>query len=181
MPQYGNFTFEETGLEGCVVIKPKVFTDARGYFCETFRANLFAEAGLPVFVQHNQSLSTQGVLRGLHMQKQYPQGKLVRAMLGSVYDVAVDMRPGSPTYGKWAGVELSDSNMWSFFVPAGFAHGFLVLSETALFAYQCTDYYHPDDEAGIRYDDSAIGVEWPLARVGGQPQLSDKDAALPYL
>ena len=179
MAQYGNFTFEETGLADCVIIKPKVFEDARGYFCETFRANLFEEAGLPAFVQHNQSFSQQGVLRGLHRQRQFPQGKLVRAMVGRIYDVAVDMRDGSATYGKWMGVELSDENKWSLYVRPGFAHGFLVLSEKALFVYQCTDYYHADDEIGFRYDDPSIGVQWPLD--GITLMLSDKDAALPFL
>ena len=149
-------------IEGLYVIEPTVFRDERGYFMETYNQNDFKEAGLNmVFVQDNQSMSVKGVLRGLHFQKQYPQGKLVRAVRGTVFDVAVDLRTHSETYGKWYGVELSAENKKQFYIPEGFAHGFLVLSDEAEFAYKCTDFYHPNDEGGMAWNDPEIGIEWP--------------------
>ena len=165
-------------IEGLYVIEPTVFPDERGYFVETYNQNDFREAGLDmVFVQDNQSMSVRGVLRGLHFQKQYPQGKLVRVVKGTVFDVAVDLRAGSDTYGKWYGVELSEENKKQFYIPEGFAHGFFVLSETAEFCYKCTDFYYPEDEGGVRFDDPAIGIEWPLIP-GVEPILSPKDKLL---
>ncbi|MCR4939972.1 MAG: dTDP-4-dehydrorhamnose 3,5-epimerase [Treponemataceae bacterium] len=150
------------GIEGLYVITPKVHGDSRGYFMETYNQNDMKEAGLDiVFVQDNQSMSTKGVLRGLHFQKEYPQMKLVRVIKGSVFDVAVDIRQGSETYGKWFGVELSEENKKQFLIPKGFAHGFLVLSDVAEFCYKCSDFYHPDDEGGIAWNDPEIGIEWP--------------------
>ncbi len=150
------------GIEGLCVITPTVHGDARGYFMETYNQNDMQEAGLTMtFVQDNQSSSTKGVLRGLHFQKQYPQGKLVRAIRGTVFDVAVDLRSGSPTYGKWFGIELSEENHKQFYIPQGFAHGFLVLSDNAEFCYKCTDFYHPGDEGGIAWNDPKIGIAWP--------------------
>ncbi len=164
-------------IEGLKVIEPTVFGDERGYFMETYQYNDYKEAGLDMeFVQDNQSSSTKGVLRGLHFQKQFPQGKLVRVVSGEVFDVAVDLRPGSKTYGKWFGVILSAENKKQFYIPENFAHGFLVLSDTAEFFYKCTDYYHANDEGGIRYDDPAVGVEWPIPE-GMELILSDKDKA----
>ncbi len=162
-------------IEGLYVIEPAVFKDQRGYFMETYNQNDFKEAGLDmVFVQDNQSMSVRGVLRGLHYQKQYPQGKLVRAVRGTVFDVAVDLREKSATYGKWFGVILSAENKKQFYIPEGFAHGFLVLSEEAEFAYKCTDFYHPGDEGGLKWDDPAIGVEWPIEE-GMELIISEKD------
>ena len=150
------------GIAGLCIIQPAVHGDSRGYFMETYNQNDMQEAGLDmVFVQDNQSMSVKGVLRGLHFQKQFPQGKLVRVIKGSVFDVAVDLRPGSETYGKWFGVELTEENKKQFYIPEGFAHGFLVLSEIAEFCYKCTDFYHPGDEGGLAWNDPAIGVEWP--------------------
>ena len=158
----GKITVTKTHIDGLVVIEPKVFGDNRGYFMETYNQNDMAEAGLNmVFVQDNQSMSTKGVLRGLHYQKKFPQGKLVRAIKGRVFDVAVDLREGSETYGQWYGVELSDENKKQFYIPEGFAHGFLVLSDTAEFCYKCTDFYHPEDEGGLAWNDPLIGIEWP--------------------
>ena len=149
-------------IEGLYVIEPTVFKDERGYFMETYNQNDFKEAGLDmVFVQDNQSMSVKGVLRGLHYQKQYPQGKLVRAVRGTVFDVAVDLREKSATYGKWFGVELSEENKKQFYIPEGFAHGFLVLSDMAEFCYKCTDFYHPGDEGGMAWNYPEIGIEWP--------------------
>ena len=149
-------------IAGLYVIEPAVHGDSRGYFMETYNQRDMAEAGLNmVFVQDNQSMSTKGVLRGLHFQKQYPQGKLVRVIRGRVFDVAVDLRPGSETYGKWYGLELSEENKKQFYISEGFAHGFLVLSETAEFCYKVTDFYHPGDEGGLAWNDPAIGIEWP--------------------
>ncbi|MDO4264977.1 MAG: dTDP-4-dehydrorhamnose 3,5-epimerase [Eubacteriales bacterium] len=162
-------------IEGLYVIEPTVFRDERGYFMETYNQNDFKEAGLDMtFVQDNQSQSVKGVLRGLHYQKQYPQGKLVRAVRGSVFDVAVDLRTQSKTYGKWYGVELSEDNKKQFYIPEGFAHGFLVLSDVAEFAYKCTDFYHPGDEGGLYFRDPDIGVEWPVPE-GTELILSEKD------
>jgi dTDP-4-dehydrorhamnose 3,5-epimerase len=150
------------GIEGLCVIEPAVHGDSRGYFSETYNQNDMREAGLDlVFVQDNQSGSAKGVLRGLHFQKEYPQGKLVRVIKGLVFDVAVDLRTGSETYGKWYGVELSAENHKQFYIPKGFAHGFLVLSDGAEFCYKCTDFYHPGDEGGIAWNDPEIGVVWP--------------------
>ena len=150
------------GIEGLCVIEPAVHGDARGYFMETYNQRDMEEAGLDMaFVQDNQSCSTKGVLRGLHFQKEYPQGKLVRVIRGTVFDVAVDLRKGSATYGKWYGQILSEENKLQFYIPEGFAHGFLVLSDVAEFCYKCTDFYHPGDEGGLAWNDPVIGVEWP--------------------
>ncbi len=166
-------------IEGLKVIEPTVFGDARGYFVETYNENDFKEAGINViFVQDNQSGSKKGVLRGLHFQKEFPQDKLVRAISGEVYDVAVDLRPGSKTYGKWYGVLLSAENKKQFFIPKNFAHGFLVLSETAEFAYKCSDFYHPNDEGGLIWNDPDIGVQWPIPE-GMELTLSEKDQKWP--
>lgn len=149
-------------IEGLYVIEPKVFGDDRGYFMETYNYNEMKENGLDmVFVQDNQSMSVKGVLRGLHYQKNFPQGKLVRVVSGTVYDVAVDIRPGSETYGQHFGVTLSAENKKQFYISEGFAHGFYVLSDTAEFCYKVTDFYHPDDEGGILWNDPDIGIEWP--------------------
>ncbi len=149
-------------IEGLYIIEPAVHGDARGYFVETYNQRDMAEAGLNmVFVQDNQSMSVKGVLRGLHFQKEYPQGKLVRVIKGRVFDVAVDLRKDSATYGKWYGVELTEENKKQFYISEGFAHGFLVLSETAEFCYKVTDFYHPGDEGGLAWNDPEIGIEWP--------------------
>lgn len=150
------------GIEGLCVITPTVHGDERGYFVETYNQQDMKEAGLEMaFVQDNQSSSSKGVLRGLHYQKKYPQGKLVRVIRGSVYDVAVDLRVDSNTYGKWFGIELSEENHKQFYIPEGFAHGYLVLSEWAEFCYKCTDFYHPGDDGGLVWNDPAIGIKWP--------------------
>ena len=150
------------GIEGLCVIQPAVHGDNRGYFMETYSQRDMEEAGLNIpFVQDNQSMSVKGVLRGLHFQKQYPQGKLVRVIKGRVFDVAVDLRAGSETYGKWYGVELTEENKKQFYISEGFAHGFLVLSDTAEFCYKVTDFYHPGDEGGLAWNDPAIGIQWP--------------------
>lgn len=149
-------------IEGLFIIEPAVHGDSRGYFMETYNQNDMHEAGLDmVFVQDNQSMSAKGVLRGLHFQKQYPQGKLVRVIKGRVFDVAVDLRSGSETYGKWYGVELTEENKKQFYISEGFAHGFLVLSDTAEFCYKVTDFYRPGDEGGLAWNDPAIGIDWP--------------------
>lgn len=153
---------EEAPISGLYVIEPAVHGDNRGYFMETYNLNDMKEFGLNMtFVQDNQSMSVKGVLRGLHFQKQFPQCKLVRVIKGKVFDVAVDYRKGSPTYGKWFGVELSEENKKQFLISEGFAHGFLVLSDTAEFCYKVTDFYHPNDEGGLRWNDPVIGIEWP--------------------
>ena len=171
----GKITVTPCDIEGLYVIEPTVFKDERGYFVETYNQNDMKEAGLDmVFVQDNQSMSTRGVLRGLHFQKQFPQGKLVRVVRGKVFDVAVDLRSDSKTYGKWFGVELSAENMKQFYIPEGFAHGFLVLSDEAEFFYKCTDFYHPGDEGGLAWNDPEIGVEWPLEE-GVDLIISEKD------
>ncbi len=163
-----------TPIKDLVVIEPKVFGDERGYFYEAYNKNTFHELGLDYdFVQDNQSFSRKGVLRGLHFQKQFPQAKLVRVIEGEVFDVAVDLRKDSPTFGKWYGVTLSGENKKMFMIPRGFAHGFLVLSETAVFSYKCDDFYHPNDEGGIIYNDPDIGIVWP--EVDCELVLSDKD------
>ena len=175
-----NFVFTPTLIKDVYVIEPKVFGDERGYFKENYSAKTFEEAGLDyTFVQDNQSRSRKGVLRGLHFQKTYPQAKLVRVLNGSVFDVAVDLREGSPTYGKWVGVELSGDNHKQLMIPRGFAHGFLVLSDTAEFAYKCDDFYHPEDEGGIMYNDEEIGIVWP--EIDGDLLLSEKDLKHPKL
>ncbi len=162
-------------IEGLYVIEPEVRGDERGYFMETYNYNDMKEQGLDmVFVQDNQSKSRRGVLRGLHFQIEHPQGKLVRVIRGRVFDAAVDLRPGSATYGKWHGVELSEENKKQFYVPAGFAHGFLVLSDEAEFCYKCTDFYHPGDEGGIAWNDPEIGIKWPLEE-GMEVILSERD------
>ena len=171
----GKITVETCEIEGLKIITPQVFGDARGYFMETYNYNDFKEAGIPeVFVQDNQSASKGGVLRGLHFQKQFPQDKLVRVIKGAVYDVAVDLRPDSPTFGKWHGELLTEENKKQFFVPKHFAHGFLVVSDYAEFCYKCTDFYHPEDEGGIMWNDPAIGVEWPL-KEGMELTFSERD------
>lgn len=179
------------GIEGLCVITPAVHGDNRGYFMETYSQRDMEEVGVNItFVQDNQSMSTKGVLRGLHFQKQYPQTKLVRAIKGSVFDVAVDLRTDSETYGKWYGIILTEENKKQFLIPKGFAHGFLVLSETAEFCYKCDDFYHPNDEGGLAWNDPEIGIEWPdvvgeykgtasaegyTLKDGTQLNLSDKD------
>lgn len=158
----GQIKVTKCSIEGLAIIEPTVHGDSRGYFTETYNQRDMAEAGLNMlFVQDNQSMSVKGVLRGLHTQKEHPQGKLVRVIQGSVFDVAVDMRPGSETYGKWYGLELSAENKKQFYIPQGFAHGFLVLSDTAEFCYKVTDFYHPNDELGVAWNDPAIGIRWP--------------------
>lgn len=189
----GQITVEKNvgGIEGLCIITPAVHGDARGYFMETYNQNDMQEAGLTMtFVQDNQSSSTKGVLRGLHFQKQFPQGKLVRVVKGAVFDVAVDLRKDSATYGKWFGVELTEANKKQFYIPEGFAHGFLVLSDLAEFCYKCTDFYHPGDEGGLAWNDPEIGIVWPklIGEYHGTPSaggysledgtaliLSDKD------
>lgn len=171
----GKINITTCGIEGLYVIEPEVREDARGYFMETYNYRDMQEKGLDmVFVQDNQSKSRRGVLRGLHFQIDHPQGKLVRVIKGRVFDVAVDLRQGSATYGKWHGVELSEENKKQFYVPEGFAHGFLVLSDEAEFCYKCTDFYHPGDEGGIAWNDPEIGIEWPLEE-GMQVILSERD------
>ncbi len=166
------------GIEGLKVIEPQVFGDNRGYFMETYNYNDFKEAGIDCeFVQDNQSASKKGVLRGLHFQINYPQDKLVRVIKGRVFDVAVDLREGSKTYGKWFGVELTEDNKKQFFIPKNFAHGFLVLSDYAEFCYKVTDFYHPNDEGGLMWNDPDIGVEWPMPEGMTEADLilSEKD------
>lgn len=180
----GKLKKEETGIEGLVVITPTVFPDSRGYFFESYNQKDFEEIGITTtFVQDNQSGSTKGVLRGLHFQKEFPQSKLVRVIRGAVYDVAVDLRKDSPTYGKYYGVTLSAENKKQFFIPKGFAHGFLVLTDEAEFAYKCDDFYHPGDEGGLLWNDPTISVEWPLDEIGGTKNIiqSDKDKVWPCL
>ena len=161
------------GIEGLCVIEPAVHGDNRGYFMETYSQRDMEELGIHInFVQDNQSMSTKGVLRGLHFQKQYPQTKLVRVIRGSVFDVAVDLRTDSKTYGKWYGVELTDENKKQFLIPKGFAHGFLVLTDTAEFCYKCDDFYHPNDEGGMAWNDPEIGIQWPQV-VGEYPGSAD--------
>lgn len=169
----------KTKLKDCVIIEPKVFGDERGFFLETFQAVRYADfAGInSPFLQDNHSRSSKGVLRGLHFQKTKPQGKLVRVVRGEVYDVAVDIRSGSPTYGQWEAVILSEENKTQFWVPPGFAHGFLVLSDTADFEYKCTDYYDSSDEGSVLWNDPDLNVPWPI----DNPLLSEKDANAPKL
>ena len=174
----GKFKFIETGIEGMLLVEPTVFGDERGYFMETYNEGEFDAAGHVLrFVQDNESRSRRGVLRGLHMQVKHPQGKLVRAIEGEVFDVGVDLRRGSATFGMWYGAVPSRENKRQLFIPEGFAHGFCVLSEYAAFVYKCTRLYDPADELGIRYDDPDIGIEWPSC--GSDFILSDKDKAQP--
>ena len=175
----GKFNFIKTSIDGVIIVEPTAYGDARGYFMETYQREDFVKGGIDVeFVQDNQSMSTKGVLRGLHFQKQYSQSKLVRCIRGEVFDVAVDLRPGSPTYGKWEGVLLSAENKRQFFIPKNFAHGFLVLSDEAEFVYKVDDYYHPNDEGGLMWNDPEIGVEWPIPE-DFEVKLSDKDKLHP--
>lgn len=175
----GKFIFTETKIKDVFVIEPAVFGDHRGYFMETYNEQDFFRAGLRYrFVQDNQSSSVKGVLRGLHFQKKHPQAKLVRVLRGEVFDVAVDLRKGSPTYGEWVGEILTAENKKQLMIPRGFAHGFLVLSDYAEFAYKCDEFYHPEDEGGIMYDDPEIGIAWPME---GDYILSDKDRKHPAL
>ncbi len=177
----GKITVETCHIEGLKVITPTVFGDARGYFMETYNYQDFKEAGIDqVFVQDNQSASKKGVLRGLHFQINYPQDKLVRVIRGEVFDVAVDLREGSATFGQWFGARLSEENKKMFFIPKGFAHGFLVLSDYAEFTYKCTDFYHPNDEGGILWNDPKIGIEWPIEE-GLEMTFSEKDQKWPTL
>ena len=187
----GQIKIVKAPIEGLYVIEPAVHGDSRGYFSETYNQRDMQEAGLNmVFVQDNESMSTKGVLRGLHFQKEFPQGKLVRVIKGAVFDVAVDLRADSPTYGKWYGIELTEENHKQFYISEGFAHGFLVLSDEAKFCYKVTDFYHPGDEGGLAWNDPEIGLEWPqiVGEYKGSPSgegytlsdgtplnLSDKD------
>ena len=169
----GQIQVTRTDISGLLIIAPAVHGDERGFFMETYNQNDMAEAGIDaVFVQDNQSKSIKGVLRGLHYQKQFPQGKLVRVIKGAVYDVAVDLRPGSSTYGNWKGTVLSEDNKLQMYIPAGFAHGFLVMSDEAEFVYKVTDFYHPGDEGGIAWNDPEIGIEWP-GLTGEYPGTAD--------
>ena len=171
----GKITVETCDIEGLKIITPAVFGDERGYFMETYNYNDYKAAGIDMeFVQDNQSSSKKGVLRGLHFQKEFPQDKLVRVVSGEVFDVAVDLRDGSKTYGQWYGVILSAENKKQFFIPKNFAHGFIVLSDSAEFAYKCTDFYHPNDEGGLAWNDPDIGVKWPIPE-GMELIISEKD------
>ena len=171
----GKLTVETCEIEGLKVITPQVFGDNRGYFMETYQLNDFKEIGIDLpFVQDNQSASKKGVLRGLHLQLNYPQGKLVRVIKGEVFDVGVDLRGDSPTYGKWYGEILSEDNKKQLYIPPKFAHGFLVLSDEAEFLYKCTEFYHGEDESGIMWDDEDIAIDWPLDGID-EIILSDKD------
>ena len=171
----GQIKVSECNIEGLKVVEPTVHGDERGYFMETYNYNDFKEAGIDdVFVQDNQSSSKKGVLRGLHFQIHYPQGKLVRVVNGEVFDVAVDLRDGSATYGQWFGVVLSAENKKQFYIPKGFAHGFVVLSESAEFVYKCTDFYHPNDEGGLAWNDPDIGIDWPIPE-DMELTISEKD------
>jgi len=175
----GKFIFTKTSIEGLAIIEPAVYGDERGYFMETYNYRDFAAAGFDMtFVQDNQSRSKKGVLRGLHYQKKNPQGKLVRVISGEVFDVAVDLRKGSLTFGKWFGVTLSEENKKQLYIPEGFAHGFLVLSETAEFVYKCTRFYDPEDEGGLLWNDPEIGIEWPEMKY---ITLNDRDKNNPLL
>lgn len=169
------FRFIKTSLDGAIIIEPEVYTDERGYFMETFNEAMFQENGLEVrFVQDNESMSVRGVLRGLHFQREKPQGKLVRVIRGEIFDVAVDLRKDSETYGEWTGVRLSDENRREFFIPEGFAHGFLALSDECIVNYKCTELYHPEYDSGIPWDDPDIGIDWPLEMVDDLI-ISEKD------
>ena len=177
------FTKLPTSIPDLYIIEPTVFGDNRGFFMETYSVKEFHEIGFDIdFVQDNHSRSKKGTLRGLHFQKEFPQAKLVRVIKGEVYDVAVDIRKDSATFGKWFGVILSEENKKQFFIPAGFAHGFLALTDIVEFTYKCSDYYHPEDEGGIIWSDSEISIEWPLEKYGiDEPLLSEKDRRWPTL
>lgn len=169
---------EKTPIEGVLLVKPKVFGDKRGFFVETWQKKRYEEAGINLpFVQDNHSMSTKGILRGLHFQKKHPQGKLVMVSQGEVFDVAVDLRKDSPSFGQWFGALLTAENQHQLWVPPGMAHGFVVLSETAHFHYKCTDYYHPEDEGSIRWNDPDVDVKWPISF---EPVVSEKDAKAPF-
>ena len=179
MKTIGNFTFIETSINDVFIIEPKKYGDNRGYFMETYKESDFKQAGINYkFIQDNQSKSKKAVLRGLHFQKKFPQAKLVRCIEGEVFDVCVDLRKDSPTYGKWEGVILSSERGNQFMIPRGFAHGFVVLSETATFSYKCDELYHPEDEGGIMWNDPEIGIEWPNVE---EVLLSEKDKKHPSL
>ena len=183
----GNFTFTTTSIEGVIIVDVKSYGDARGYFMETYKRPDFVAGGIDCeFVQDNQSASTKGVLRGMHFQVEHPQSKLVRVVRGTVFDVCIDLRPGSPTWGAWEGVVLSAQNKRQFFIPRGFAHGFLVLSDEAEFCYKCDDVYHPNDEGGLMWNDPEVGIEWPALEGddvfdSSKLVLSDKDKLHPSL
>ena len=185
--KHGNFTFTETSIEDVLIVDVTAYGDERGYFVETYKRPDFVAGGIDAeFVQDNQSSSTKGVLRGLHFQIEHPQSKLVRVVKGKVFDVAVDLRPGSATYGRWEGVVLSAENRRQFFVPRGFAHGFLVLSDVAEFCYKCDDVYRPGDEGGLMWDDPEIGIDWPPLQGDAEFDLSkivlsEKDRRHPLL
>ncbi|NMS89705.1 dTDP-4-dehydrorhamnose 3,5-epimerase [Clostridioides difficile] len=171
----GKFNFIKTRIEGLYIVEPNVFCDERGYFMESYNKKDFMEQGLDMcFIQDNESSSRKGVLRGMHFQSKYPQGKLVRVIEGEVFDVAVDLRKDSQTLGEWVGVILSDKNKRQFYIPEGFAHGFLVLSEKAIFTYKCTNYYHPEFESGFMWNDEQISIDWPLEEIE-EILLSAKD------
>ena len=175
----GKFKFIKTSIDGVIIVEPTAYGDSRGYFMETYQRQDFMNGGITVdFVQDNQSMSTKGVLRGLHFQKQFSQSKLVRCIRGEVFDVAVDLREGSPTFGKWEGIILSAENKRQFFIPKNFAHGFLVLSDEAEFVYKVDDYYHPNDEGGLMWNDPDIGIKWPITD-DMTINLSDKDKIHP--
>lgn len=170
--------FRRLEIPEVILVEPNVIHDARGFFLETYHRDKYAAGGIPeTFVQDNQSFSRKGVLRGLHAQLRHPQGKLVRAIIGEIFDVAVDIRPDSPTFGKWAGAVLSEENAHQLYVPPGFAHGFCVLSDIAHVQYKCTDVYQPGDEIGVVWNDPEIGIDWPV----GDPVLNDKDRNAPRL
>ncbi len=178
----GQISVESCGIEGLKVITPTVHGDDRGYFMETYNLRDFTEAGITeTFVQDNQSSSKRGVLRGMHFQINYPQGKLVRVLRGEVFDVAVDIREDSETLGKWFGVRLSSENKKMFYIPKGFAHGFLVLSDEAEFAYKCTDLYHPGDDGGLRFDDPELGIRWPEEIPYEEMNIVERDRNWPSL
>lgn len=174
------FAFHKTSIEGLILIEPHVFEDERGYFIKDFEKNVFVANGLPDFViESNESKSKKGTIRGLHFQQKHSQGKLIRVIRGAVYDVAVDLRFGSPTFGKWEGFELSESNHLELFIPKGFAHGYLALADDSIFSYKCTDIYSPEFDSGIRFDDPDINVRWPFEKVGLENIItSAKDAKL---
>lgn len=174
-------SIEKTPIEGLTLIHPHVFEDERGYFIKDFESNFYAENGLPTeFMETNESKSKKGTIRGLHFQQRFSQGKLIRVIKGAVYDVAVDLRFNSPTFGKWMGFELSEYNHDVLYIPEGFAHGFLALEDDSIFSYKCTNRYAPEFDSGVKFDDPKIGVEWPVERVGGWDQVitSAKDAKL---
>ena len=169
---------EDSKISGIKIITPKIYKDDRGYFFESFNANDFKKLGLPIkYLQENQAYSKKGTIRGLHYQLKYPQGKLVRVIQGEVFDVAVDIRRGSPTFGKYDGLHISDKNNKIMYIPEGFAHGYVVLSETAIFQYKCTEIYHPEDEYGLLWNDKDLKIQWPVIN----PILSNKDKSLPSL